>query len=210
MQNIENEVTEEANKKKEELKEKEEQIKKEAQQKKEEAQRQMEEAKAKAEQKAQELADEAKKKYEEEFTRGTKVILYLKDGEDDFLDRFHIKHIIKSYSDHIVFPIQLKMGTTENSIETINTGTALWTKDKKDIIVKNSSFFDSEVCGCIFSLALSPIPRSGFSFPSFFLVFNAKTIVSMNSLKLLDSKNPLKIPRKTPSSFPKKLSIIVQ
>ena len=73
------------------------------------------------------------KKYEEEFTRGTKVILYLKDGEDDFLDRFHIKHIIKSYSDHIVFPIQLKMGTTENSIETINTGTALWTKDKKDI-----------------------------------------------------------------------------
>ena len=41
MQNIENEVTEEANKKKEELKEKEEQIKKEAQQKKEEAQRQI-------------------------------------------------------------------------------------------------------------------------------------------------------------------------
>ena len=73
------------------------------------------------------------KKYEEEFTRGTKVILYLKDGEDDFLDRFHIKNIVKSYSDHIIFPIQLKMGTTDDSIETINTGTALWTKDKKDI-----------------------------------------------------------------------------
>lgn len=73
------------------------------------------------------------KKYDEEFTRGTKVILYLKDGEDDFIDRFHIKHIIKSYSDHIIFPIQLKMGTTDDSVETINTGTALWTKNKQDI-----------------------------------------------------------------------------
>lgn len=73
------------------------------------------------------------KKYDEEFTRGTKVILYLKDGEDDFVDRFHIKHVIKSYSDHIIFPIQLKMGTTDDSVETINTGTALWTKNKQDI-----------------------------------------------------------------------------
>ena len=73
------------------------------------------------------------KKYDEDFTRGTKVILYLKDGEDDFVDRFHIKHVIKSYSDHIIFPIQLKMGTTDDSVETINTGTALWTKNKQDI-----------------------------------------------------------------------------
>lgn len=73
------------------------------------------------------------KKYEEEFNRGTKVILYLKDDETDFLDRFHIKHIVKSYSDHIVFPIILKMGTTDNSIETLNSGTALWTKPKNEI-----------------------------------------------------------------------------
>lgn len=73
------------------------------------------------------------KKYDKEFPRGTKVILYLKDDESDFLDRFHIKHIIKAYSDHIAFPIELKMGTTDNSVETVNVGTALWTKPKNEI-----------------------------------------------------------------------------
>ncbi len=73
------------------------------------------------------------KKYDNEFHRGTKVVLYLKDDESDFLDRFHIKHIIKAYSDHIAFPIELKMGTTDNSVETINVGTALWTKPKNEI-----------------------------------------------------------------------------
>ncbi|MDR2777193.1 MAG: molecular chaperone HtpG [Rickettsiales bacterium] len=72
-------------------------------------------------------------KYAGEFTRGTRVTLFLKDDDDTFLDKFHIKHIIKSYSDHIVFPIRLKMGTTESSVETINTGTALWTRPKTDI-----------------------------------------------------------------------------
>ena len=81
------------------------------------------------------------KKYDEEFTRGTKVILYLKDGEDDFIDKFHIKHVIKSYSDHIIFPIQLKMGTTDDSVETINTGTALWTKNKQDITAQEYNDF---------------------------------------------------------------------
>ncbi len=73
------------------------------------------------------------KKYEGEFNRGTKVILYLKDNEDEFVDRFHIKHIVKSYSDHIVFPITLKMGTTDDSVEILNTGKALWTKPKNEI-----------------------------------------------------------------------------
>ena len=73
------------------------------------------------------------KKYDGEFLRGTKVILYLKDDESDFLDRFYIKHIIKAYSDHIAFPIELKMGTVDSSIEVVNTGTALWTKPKSEI-----------------------------------------------------------------------------
>ena len=73
------------------------------------------------------------KKYDGEFLRGTKVILYLKDDESDFLDRFYIKHIIKAYSDHIAFPIELKMGTVDSSIEVVNTGTALWIKPKSEI-----------------------------------------------------------------------------
>lgn len=73
------------------------------------------------------------KKYDGEFHRGTKVILYLKDEETDFVDRFHIKHVVKAYSDHITFPIRLKMGTTDDSVEVINQGTALWTRNKNEI-----------------------------------------------------------------------------
>jgi molecular chaperone HtpG len=67
------------------------------------------------------------------FSRGTKVTLYLKEEDSEFTDRFKIKHIVKTYSDHINFPIKMKMGTTEDSVETINTGSALWQKNKNDI-----------------------------------------------------------------------------
>ncbi|MDR2077971.1 MAG: molecular chaperone HtpG [Rickettsiales bacterium] len=81
------------------------------------------------------------KKFEEKFPRGTKVILYVKDDEDIFLDKFHIKHIIKSYSDHIAFPIKLKMGSTDSSVEVINTGTALWTRPKAEISAEQYNEF---------------------------------------------------------------------
>ena len=41
-----------------------------------------------------------------DLARGTSVILHLKKGEDDFLDKFRLRHIIKTYSDHIAFPIE--------------------------------------------------------------------------------------------------------
>ncbi|MDR3079082.1 MAG: molecular chaperone HtpG [Rickettsiales bacterium] len=73
------------------------------------------------------------RKFDGEFTRGTQVLLHLKDDCDVFLDKFHLKHVVKSYSDHIVFPIELKMGTVDSSLETLNTGSALWTRPKTEI-----------------------------------------------------------------------------
>ena len=70
------------------------------------------------------------KKYDGEFNRGTIVKLFLKDDETDFVDKFHIKNIVKAYSDHITFPIELKLGT---EYETVNSGVALWTKPKNEI-----------------------------------------------------------------------------
>lgn len=43
------------------------------------------------------------------FNRGTSVTLHLKSGEDDFLDKFRISNIVKTYSDHIAFPIEFMM-----------------------------------------------------------------------------------------------------
>lgn len=73
------------------------------------------------------------KECSEDMPRGTTVKLYLKDDETDFIDKFHIKHIVKSYSNHICFPIKMKMGTTEESIETLNDGTAIWSRPKNEI-----------------------------------------------------------------------------
>lgn len=68
-------------------------------------------------------------------TSGTKIILHLKEEAKEFLDRFHIKHIIQTYSDHINFPICfIPENTTDGTtIETLNSASALWKKPSKEI-----------------------------------------------------------------------------
>ncbi len=78
--------------------------------------------------------------------RGTDVILHINKDQEDFLDEWRIKQIIRKYSDHIPFPIQMYVETeveTEEgkaddtakatSLETINKATALWTQSKNDL-----------------------------------------------------------------------------
>ena len=59
-------------------------------------------------------------------SRGTEVILHLREGEDDLLDEFRLKHIVRKYSDHIAIPIV--MGE-----ETVNQANALWVRPKSEI-----------------------------------------------------------------------------
>lgn len=63
--------------------------------------------------------------------RGTSIILSLKEDQKEFLDKHRIKHIVKTYSDHIGFPISFT--DTEGHTEVINQGTALWTRAKNTI-----------------------------------------------------------------------------
>ena len=81
----------------------------------------------------------------EKGTRGTVVTLHLKEGEEEFADNFRLRNIIKQYSDHISLPINMQKvdyGTdkdeedkkdTEPEYERVNSASALWAKDKKDI-----------------------------------------------------------------------------
>lgn len=75
----------------------------------------------------------------EDIGRGTKIILHLKDGEDDFLDRFHIKHIVQTYSDHINIKIEFIPET--GNAETLNSASALWTKPKEEITAEQYNNF---------------------------------------------------------------------
>ena len=62
---------------------------------------------------------------------GTDIKLFLKDGAKDFTDTIYLRHIIRTYSDHINYPIVLDLGKAGE--ETVNTGSALWTKNKAEI-----------------------------------------------------------------------------
>lgn len=62
---------------------------------------------------------------------GTDIKLYLKEDAKDFTDTIYLRHIIRTYSDHISYPIVLDLGKAGE--ETVNTGSALWTKNKADI-----------------------------------------------------------------------------
>src|SRR5262250_857240 len=44
----------------------------------------------------------------EKKTRGTDVVLHLREGEDDLLSDFRLKEILRKYSDHIAVPIVMQ------------------------------------------------------------------------------------------------------
>jgi len=75
-------------------------------------------------------------------SRGTDVILHLREGEDELLSNWKIREIIRKYSDHISLPIQMqkeewdgeaKKMVTRDEMETVNQANALWTRSKSDI-----------------------------------------------------------------------------
>jgi molecular chaperone HtpG len=67
-----------------------------------------------------------------DVARGTEITLHVKESEDSYLDHFRLKHIIKSYSDHIAIPIYFIDQATKNETK-LNSGSALWTRNKSDI-----------------------------------------------------------------------------
>ena len=78
---------------------------------------------------------------------GTSITLHLREGEDEFLEEFRIKHIVSKYSDHISLPIKMASTDTKNAEgeeETINTGTALWARAKSEVTEEEyNNFYQS-------------------------------------------------------------------
>ena len=72
--------------------------------------------------------------------RGTEVVLHLRDGEDEFLDRYRLRGVVRKYSDHISIPIVMpgegkddEDEGEDRDDETINAATALWTRNKSEL-----------------------------------------------------------------------------
>jgi molecular chaperone HtpG len=94
----------------------------------------------------------------EKAGRGTEVILHLREGEDEFLNDWKLKTIVRKYSDHITLPIVMKksewkdgengeggqMVATDED-ETINKASALWARSKSDITEEEYNEFYKHV-----------------------------------------------------------------
>ena len=66
--------------------------------------------------------------------RGTRVVLYLREDMDEFLDGQRLRTIIRKYSDHISLPIQMPSEDGERPGEdTVNNTQALWRRNKKEL-----------------------------------------------------------------------------
>ncbi len=65
--------------------------------------------------------------------RGTRVTLHMKEDARDFLNDWRLREVIRKYSDHISMPIEMPKAGDEKGDEVVNSATALWTRNKKDI-----------------------------------------------------------------------------
>ncbi len=90
----------------------------------------------------------------EKGARGTDVILYLRNDEDEFLNGMRIRNIIRKYSDHITLPIVMrkeewsqeeKKNIVTDEDETINQANALWARAKSEITAEQYNEFYKHV-----------------------------------------------------------------
>jgi molecular chaperone HtpG len=64
---------------------------------------------------------------------GTDVVVFLKKDDKEYLEPMRIRTIVKTYSDHIGLPVVLAGDGKDLADETLNTASAIWTRQKKDI-----------------------------------------------------------------------------
>ncbi|TQF32654.1 molecular chaperone HtpG [Bradyrhizobium sp. UNPA324] len=68
-------------------------------------------------------------------TRGTEIVLHLKDDAKKYLEAFEIERIVGAYSDNILFPIELV--PEEGEPRQINSASALWQRSKSELTAED-------------------------------------------------------------------------
>ena len=78
----------------------------------------------------------------EKATRGTDVTLHLRADEDELLNGWKLREILRRYSDHISLPIRMVKEEWDqekgeqvktDELETVNQANALWARSKSDV-----------------------------------------------------------------------------
>ncbi|HSI25214.1 MAG TPA: molecular chaperone HtpG [Methylotenera sp.] len=91
-------------------------------------------------------------------SRGTEITLHLRKDEDEFLNDWQLKSIIRKYSDHITLPIMMQKSEWKegadgkggemvltDEFEVVNKASALWARSKNDITTDEYNEFYKHV-----------------------------------------------------------------
>jgi molecular chaperone HtpG len=86
----------------------------------------------------------------EKPTRGTDVILHLRDDAKEFLDPWRLREIVKRYSDYIEHPVVLEVekekdGKTTREDETLNSRQAIWLRPRTEVKPEEYAAFYRQV-----------------------------------------------------------------
>jgi molecular chaperone HtpG len=71
----------------------------------------------------------------ERVTRGTEIVLHLKEDAKKYLESYEIERIVGAYSDNIQFPIELV--PEEGEARQINSASALWQRSKSELTAED-------------------------------------------------------------------------
>jgi molecular chaperone HtpG len=82
-------------------------------------------------------------------TRGTEIVLHLREGEDDLLSSYRLRSIIGKYSDHISLPILMPGEGESAGEEVVNRASALWGRPKSEISDQDYKDFYRHITGDI-------------------------------------------------------------
>ncbi|PLX83890.1 MAG: molecular chaperone HtpG, partial [Desulfuromonas sp.] len=128
----------------------------------------------------------------EKATKGTDVILTLKEDAKDFLEEYELRKIVKQYSDFIEYPVVMDVtrsvpdpedkekSVEETKEETLNSRKAIWLKDKSEITEEEYNEFYKHV-------------SHDFTDPARTIHYRAEGTVEFQALLYLPQKRPFDI-----------------
>ena len=73
--------------------------------------------------------------------RGTRIVLHLKEAEQEFAKDYRVRSLVRRYADHIAFPVRMKKpaqadekdAEQKNEFEAVNHAQALWTRNRTEL-----------------------------------------------------------------------------
>ena len=128
----------------------------------------------------------------EKTTKGTDVVLTLKEDAKEFLEEWELRKIVKQYSDFIEYPVVMEVTrskpdpedkektVSETKEETLNSRKAIWLKDKAEITSEEYNEFYKHV-------------SHDFTDPARVIHYRAEGTTEFSALLYLPSKRPFDI-----------------